>query len=663
MTLMRQLAAVLIVLFILLFAGTMAITVKDTRSYLDAQLQTISQDTATALGLSLSPVLAAKETVVAESMVDAIFDSGYYGQVAILDVSGKLVLDRQAPRKVEGVPDWFVRALPLQTPKGEALIMSGWQQQGKVVVAAHPGQAYLTLWQHGVKAFWWFLAMLLASAVLGMCALHFLLRPLRKVETQAAAICDREYQIQESLPRTLELRRVVEAMNRMSGKVRDMHEEQSTTIERMRAESHRDTVTGLANRRYFDMRLAQMVEDSDAQAPSAMLIIELNDIKGLNQRRGYQSGNQALQRAAALIEQACRQSPASECFVARIGGDSFAVVLTGTAEDEAHELGRGISAALSSLHQEGLMESAVVSHIGIASYAGGTLAQLLSNADMALRAAQENGANEVVLRSAHGAQDAPVLSATAWAELLRQALAARNFDLYVQPVLQAGDRASILHQEIHVRLRGVPEHLAMAGTFLPMARRAGLAQAIDQRVISEVIERVRAGLFPEARLALNLSASAVNSPAFVEWLVLTLEQAPQLAPRLAFEISEYAARQSLDSLLALVRRLRAQGAQFGIDHYGHGLVAHEQLAALKLDYLKIDGGLVRAIDASRDNRIMVESIITMAHGLDLQAIAERVEDQAAWQALAGLNLDGVVGHGVARPFLAARTEAQGSGIS
>ena len=139
MTLMRQLAAVIVVLFILLFVGTIVITVHDTRNYLNAQLRTISQDTATSLGLSLSPVMAANDPAVAESMVNAVFDSGYYRQVAIRGIDGKTILERQAQQRIEGVPGRVMRLLPLETPRGEALVDGRLAAGGDGRRIGHPG--------------------------------------------------------------------------------------------------------------------------------------------------------------------------------------------------------------------------------------------------------------------------------------------------------------------------------------------------------------------------------------------------------------------------------------------------------------------------------------------------------------------------------------------
>ncbi len=118
MTLLRQLIIVIVTLFTLLFAGSVLINVSNTRSYLNNQLRSISQDMATSLGLSLSPHMANNETVIVESMISAVSDSGYYREVILSDMQGKAIVKRIQPQAIEGVPQWFVRLIPLETPRG-----------------------------------------------------------------------------------------------------------------------------------------------------------------------------------------------------------------------------------------------------------------------------------------------------------------------------------------------------------------------------------------------------------------------------------------------------------------------------------------------------------------------------------------------------------------
>ncbi|MDB5839371.1 MAG: putative signaling protein [Herminiimonas sp.] len=649
MTLIRQLAIIIVTLFVLLFAGTIAISVNDTRAYLNLQLKTISQDTATSLGLSLSPTMAARDIAVVESMVNAVFDSGYYREVAIRSIEGKPILERQAPVRIEGVPAWFVRLVPLETPRGEALIMSGWQQAGTVSVAANPGQAYMTLWSHSVNAFWWFFAALIVTAMLGVLALHVVLRPLRMVEAQAAAICDREYPVQTKLPWAVELRSVVVAMNRMTTKIKEMFDAQTAAIERLRSDSYRDGLTGLANRRYFDMHMKQVIESAQDAPAISLMFIELKDFKAFNERMGYEAGDDLLRAAADTIDQVCKAQTGLEYHAARFAGANFGVVLAGATEHDARELGERLARALAGLHERGLTDTEEVCHIGIAVHGGHSVSELLSDADMALRAAQVSGPNAVDMRVQNLSRNAATFSASHWSELLGTVIRDRQIIVQMQPVLDTRDRHTVLQHDALLRIVGEDGALITAGVFIPMAKRLGLIREFDKLVVTEVMKQITAGRCGKSLVAVNLVPSSMQDATFADWLCDALRANPAAAAQIAFEVSEYGALENVEALRTTVLRIRALGGKFGIDHFGRGFTSYGYLSTLKIDYLKIDGSYVRGIAENRDNQFLVESITKIAHGLDLKVIAETVEADEEWAMLQSLRVDGVQGYGVGMP--------------
>lgn len=649
MTLLRQLTVVIVTLFVLLFAGSFAISVHNTRVYLNVQLRTISQDTATSLGLTLSPHMAEKEMVIVESMVNAVFDSGYYREVVIRSIEGKPLLERIQPIRIDGVPQWFVDLFPLETPRGEALIMAGWQQAGTVTVAANPGHAYATLWSNSVEAFWWFLGASIVTFGLGMVALHYVLRPLRAVEQQARAICDREYPVQKKLPWTLELRSVVVAMNRMTSKVKEMFDEQAAAMERLRAESYRDSLTGLANRRYFEMHLRQLIESGEEFEAGALIFLELKDFKAFNERRGYQAGDELLREAGKVIEEACQGQKTLEYFAAHLAGANFAVILSNVTDRDALDVGERIVQALPRLQVRGLIDTEEVGHAGIAMYSAQGVSQLLAEADMALRAAQTKGANAVHMHEPKSVDQATAFSATRWTEFLRKIIDTRSIVLHLQPVRDCVDREHLMQYEALLRIPGEDGKLISAGIFVPMAKRLGLIQEFDKLVVSEVLSRVANGRYGETPVAVNLFPSSVQDAGFVEWLSQSLRANPQASRLIAFEVTEYGALENLDALRLLAQRVGEFGAKTGLDHFGRGFSSFGYLSTLKIDYLKIDGGYIRGIAQSRDNRFFVESVTKIAHGLDLRVIAESVETEEEWGTLGTLRLDGVQGYGVGKP--------------
>jgi hypothetical protein len=204
MTLYRQLILIIIALFSACFLVTVTISTGNLRGFLEEQLESHAQDTATSLGLSLSPYMQSNDAAVMDSMVDAIFDRGYYKAVSVIAVDGKPLIERNDPVTNKGVPSWFVDYIDLQLPTAEAMVMSGWKQAATVRVASHPGHAYQELWKNSRDTFMSFSLTAITTILLGILAVHLLLKPLKRVETQAAAICRKDFVIQEKLPRTRE---------------------------------------------------------------------------------------------------------------------------------------------------------------------------------------------------------------------------------------------------------------------------------------------------------------------------------------------------------------------------------------------------------------------------------------------------------------------------
>ena len=157
MTLYRQIAIGIIALLVVGFAGTVAISSSNLRAFLETQLKAHAQDTATSLGLSLSPYMQPQDTAVIQSMVDAIFDRGYYSAITVTALDGNTLVTRAASADSANVPEWFVNAVELQTPTAEALVMSGWKQSARVTVTSNPGNAYNQLLSNTIDTFWLFL--------------------------------------------------------------------------------------------------------------------------------------------------------------------------------------------------------------------------------------------------------------------------------------------------------------------------------------------------------------------------------------------------------------------------------------------------------------------------------------------------------------------------
>ena len=649
MTLLRQLIIVTVILFALLFAGSVVINVHNTRNYLNNQLRNISQDTATSLGLSLSPHMAKDETAVVESMVNAVSDSGYYREVVVADTSGKAIVERIQPVVVKGVPAWFVNWLQLDTPRGEALIMAGWKQSGKIRISANPGYAYSALWNSSVEAFWWLLGFSGFAFLLGVIALRYVLQPLRAVEAQANAICDREFPVQNQIPWTLELRSVVTAMNLMSTKVKAMFKEQADAMEHLRAGIYVDPLTGLANQQYFDMQLNQMTRERTSSFNSALILIELDKFKSFNERKGYQAGDELLRGCSTLIGEICRETPDLDYFASRLGGANFAIIVHDVVDEDALALAKKLGLFLSKLQERGLTDTGNIGHIGVAIHHGQLPGHLLSEANMALRMAQVKGPNAVHINDSKTIDEFGSYPASHWIEVLGNVLAERRITLYRQPCLSSRDGARILQYETLLRIYGNDGMLIPANITIPWAKHLHLTQDFDRQVVSKTLDCLGRPENADVVMAVNLFPVSVQDSGFVAWLCDILRKHANVAPRIAFELVEHGATDNQDALRSWVERVAVTGAKTGLDQVGKGLNSFSYLSTLKLDYIKIDDSYTRGIHENKDNQFFIDSLVKFAHDLGIYVIATSVETREEWDVFKNLGVDGVQGYGVGQP--------------
>ena len=649
MTLLRQLIIVIATLFILMFAGSTVINIHNTRSYLNNQLRSISQDTATSLGLSLSPHMAKGEMAIIESKINAVSDSGYYREVVLVDVNDKAVIERIQPLVIKGVPAWFVSWVSLDTPRGEANIMAGWKQSGKIRISANPGYAYATLWGNSMASFWWFLGFSGLALLLGVIALRYILQPLRAVEEQAKAICNREFPVQDQIPWTLELRNVVTAMNLMSSKIKDIFKEQADALERLRADSYVDSVTGLANRLYFDMQLSQLTKKRISSSTSALVFIELDEFKKFNERRGYQAGDELLRGCGKLIEETCQETPNLDYFVSRLGGANFAVVIRNVVDEGAFAFAEKLGQSLNKLQERGLADTSNVGHIGVSIHRGQSAGQLLSEADMALRTAQIKGHNAVHISDNKTDDDACSYPASHWMKVLSDVLTECRIVLHRQPCVSCKDDTQVLHYETLLRIFDHEGVLIPATVVIPMAKHLHLTQDFDKHVVAETLARLGRPENADVVMAVNLFPMSIQDSGFVAWLCDILLKHANVAPRIALELMEHGATDNLDALRSWVERIAATGAKTGLDQVGKGFKSFNYLSTLKLDYIKIDGSYARGIQINKDNQFFVDSLVKFAHGLGIQVIAESLETREEWDTFKGLRVDGVKGYGVGQP--------------
>ncbi|MBS1130120.1 MAG: diguanylate cyclase/phosphodiesterase [Proteobacteria bacterium] len=636
MSLFRQLWLAVIASTLIAFAGSFVASMLTARHYLEQQLAIKNNDNAASLALSMSQL--DKDPVTVELQVAAVFDSGQYAAVRLIDPNGKTMIEKTSPPDAGNVPAWFVRIFPIASQPGHAQVNAGWNQFGTIELVSHSQFAYKELWDGALKLLGWFAVGGGIMGLLGMQVLRRIRRPLDAVVGQAQAISERRF-ISIPEPKTPELKSLASAMNAMVDRLKAMFAEEAARLEQVRREATLDSLTGLANRDFFMNELAAALSDDDATASGTLLMLRLGDLTGINRRAGRETADEVLRRIGATLNALAADKP--NAAAARLNGADFALLLPGV-RDPALQAEKLLH-TLSDLTAAGLIEGERIGYVASGAYLHGqTVGSLLSRIDAALASAETQSGLAWCRAESNSEQQAT--SNADWKKLLDGAIETQRLRLIEFPV--AGSGGQLLHLECPLRLQATEdgEWLA-AGAFMPMASRLSMTTELDLTVVRLALDRIAAGL---PAVAVNLSGESILDASFRARLYAQIAARRDLAPRLWMEVSEIGAFQHFEEFHAFCDALRPLGCRLGIEHFGRQFSEIGRLHRIGLDYLKVDGSFIRAIDSQPGNQAFLKGLCSIAHNIGLTVIAESVQTAEELAILPELGFDGATGPAVPR---------------
>ena len=410
-----------------------------------------------------------------------------------------------------------------------------------------------------------------------------------------------------------------------------------------------DFLTGLYNRRRFQQELSHEAERvSRYGGNGAVLMIDLDHFKDVNDAFGHKAGDDLLKGVAGALKHRVRQTD----LVARVGGDEFAMLLPEADADQAQIVADGIVKALSrEVAVLGERSIHVTASVGVALFDGLGAAELLEFADLAMYDAKQEGRNRVAVYSPGGGHREKVSARLAEVEHIRNALKEERLLLYCQPIVDL-KRDAVCQYELLLRLRtdGRDEPLLPA-SFLYVAERFGLIQEIDcwvaRQAVALIAEQASAGR--KLVLHVNLSGKSIGDPRVASLIEQAIGAAAIDPGCLVFELTETAAIANIEEAKSFAHRLHARGCRFALDDFGAGFGSFYYLKTLPFDYFKIDGEFIRDVVGSSMDQLVVAAIVGIARGMGKKTIAEFVADDETARLLERFGVDYAQGYHVARP--------------
>ncbi|HET9388786.1 MAG TPA: PAS domain S-box protein [Steroidobacteraceae bacterium] len=410
-----------------------------------------------------------------------------------------------------------------------------------------------------------------------------------------------------------------------------------------------DALTGLINRREFDNRLhAAVLSAQRGEGSYALLYIDLDQFKVVNDTCGHQAGDRLLRDVTGLLQTRVRASDT----IARLGGDEFGVLLEGCTLEQATRIAEGVRQAIRDYRfMWGSNQLSVGASVGVVQIRDDTqnVASVMSAADIACYAAKDEGRNRIHVYEQDGVSHHH--REMHWVSRVTRAVEENRLELFFQPIVPIAAAGTQAFHELTVRLRDSDGQLVLPNEFIPAAERYNVMSIIDRWVIRQAIAMLgqRQGNSPQPLLAVNLSGTSLNDQTFTDFVLQVVGDA-SLAGALCFEITETAAVTNLASAIYFMRELKTRGCKFALDDFGSGLSSFMYLKTLPVDFLKIDGQFIGQIAQDPVDRSMVEAISKVGAALGIATVAECVETQAVLDELKRIGVDFAQGYFLAPPL-------------
>jgi diguanylate cyclase (GGDEF)-like protein/PAS domain S-box-containing protein len=430
------------------------------------------------------------------------------------------------------------------------------------------------------------------------------------------------------------------------------HKEQQQEIHQL---AFYDALTGLPNRRMLLDRLQHAIavrERQEHAAQGALLFVDLDHFKDLNDTLGHAMGDQLLQQVAQRLKTNLRKVDT----LARLGGDEFVLLLTELhpeLELASQKAGLIAEKVVQLLAEPFLLQDRhypISASIGVVMFSDGCNSyELLQRADLAMYDAKERGRNG--MRFFNQQMQEAISARAEIASGLRQALLNNEFVLHFQPQIEL--KRGMVGAEVLLRWQH-PEHGMIApGSFIPVAESTGQIMQLGRWVLERsCLQLAEWARFPDSAqwyLAVNISARQLHSVSFVQDVTRALTQSGAAAEKLVLELTESQLLQDIDIVIEKMRQLTALGVRFSLDDFGTGYSSLSYLKLLPLRQLKIDRSFVRDLLTDPNDKAIIKTILALGHSLELAVIAEGVETEEQHYTLQQLGCQQFQGYFFGKP--------------
>ncbi|MDQ7045551.1 MAG: diguanylate cyclase [Sulfurimonas sp.] len=619
MTLFKQMALAVSFIIIIMLAAVMAINYYSAKQDMIQSLYETTVNNISTLTNKLAD--ASEEPALLVTTIDAEFDSGYYKMIDYKSNDGATDYLQIDSDPVEGVPLWFINFTSIELESVSADVSTGWNMVGVVSVTGDTGVVYKALYKMFIKLLYLFVISVFVALLIMWIILHFVLKPLYKVQNQAEAILKNEFVIQKEIPFTTEFKDVVYGMNAMVRKVEEIFNKGNEAAQRNKELLYNDPTTKLFNRRYLMLKMTDLIKLENKTNGGTIMFIALAGAEVLNQTLGRQKADAMFLEIAQGFNDVCK--PYEDKVIARVNGTEFTLMLPDCEADEASDVARRINRRFNKLIKANALDAEAVNiNIGLYRYKPTvSIGDLLTRADNALSQAKANEADNTYLYEEK--DDENSMGKEQWREVIEDSITNNYFSLRFWPTLNAKTK-TVDHKVMTFTIDGGENKRFFYGDFIAPAINLGLVSKMYIVTLRDLITQRHEELDGSV-CSIRLSNEFIkDSKAFSELSSLFDKHAKTLKFKLSFEVTDSFAIHNIAAVKSFVNLFAKYGFDFGVNSFTGESSDYTYLKELNPKFMKADSAFL--LDQSQDSMSALQ-VITDSLGIEIIASFVKTTDE------------------------------------
>ena len=426
-----------------------------------------------------------------------------------------------------------------------------------------------------------------------------------------------------------------------------------TMEKRLSFQASHDALTGLINRREFEVRLKQTIRKAQVERIShSLCFLDLDKFKIINDTSGHAAGDEFLKQISSTIKSVLRQTD----VLARVGGDEFAIILDNCSLHQSksicNQIIKKIQETRFSWGNNSFEAGASIGIVPVTKLTA-SVTEVMSSVDAACYEAKNKGRNRIQVFEPNNAEFVKHQTETSWIQKIKKAIESDSFELYFQELQNINPQYPTPKTvEILIRLND-EDKVISPDSFIPTAERYNLMPMIDEWVINNTfkfIESYTKKHNEDIRVAINLSGQSLSEDSVLNLISDTLRKNKKLKKELVcFEITETSAIANMSKAIEFITYIKQMGCSFSLDDFGSGLSSFSYLKNMPVDNLKIDGVFIREIHTDPINKVFVQSIHNISKVMGIKTTAEYVENEQILNCIKEIGIDYAQGYHISKP--------------